>query len=169
MAIRLDLKQSAPVQAELRRQFKEAADTALVELADYLQRESPRGVSSPGDSLAGNWDVKPSRKVRGFIPEVMGTVTNNAVAAEFRIRGRGPGRFPPFKEGSPLAKWAAATGAIPFLVAKSIAEKGTQRWREGAQGNILKQDPKTLQYAPNSPLYTIYERALQREWGRIRL
>lgn len=167
--VSLKLTQSAPIEATLRRQFQQAMDTALLELADHLQRESPRGVSPPGESLAGSWDVTPSRKRRGMIPQSVGSVNNTAHAAEYRIRGRGPGRFPPYQEGTPLAKWAAATGIPAFLVAKSIAEKGTKRWRQGASGNILRQDPRTLKYTPDSPLYTVFERTLAREWQRIRV
>jgi hypothetical protein len=114
MTIKLDLKESAPVQEEFRRQFKTAVDSALLELADHLQRNSPRGVSPASDSLAGGWDVIPARKARGVIPEVLGSVVNRAEAAEFRIRGRAPGKFPPYSEGSNLAKWAKAAGIPPI-------------------------------------------------------
>lgn len=44
--------------------------------------------------------------------------------------GRKPGgRLPPYKEGTPLAKWVRikmGQGVPPFLVARSIARKGTK-------------------------------------------
>ena len=167
MTIKLDLKESAPVQEELRRQFKTSVDSALLELADHLQRNSPRGVSPAGDSLAGGWDVIPSRKARGIIPEVMGSVVNRAEAAEFRIRGRAPGKFPPYGEGSNLAKWAKAAGIPPFLIARKIAQQGTDRWRK--RDNILKQDPVSLKFGADSPLHTVYEKRLQEEWKKIKI
>lgn len=167
MAVQLELVKAAPIVEELREQFKEAVDTALLELADHLQRESPRGVSRGGNSLAGSWDVKPARKRRGLLPEVFGTIVNTAEAAEFRIRGRGPGKFPPFGEGSPLAAWASAAGIPAFLVARAIAEKGTERWR--TKDNILDQDPVTLKFGKNSPLKTVFERKLAEEWSKIRV
>lgn len=162
---RLRTKRGAPIDQEMRERFKEAFDTALLELADYLQQNSPRGVSATSDSLAGNWNVKPATKRRGIIPEVIGEVTNTAEAAEFRIRGRGPGKFPPFGKGSELEAWAKAAGIPAFVVAKSIAEKGTERWRK--KDNILGQDPVSLKFRKDSPLYTVFEKTLQREWAAI--
>lgn len=90
-----------------------------IALADQLQQESPVGATG---ELKGGWDVRVSR--------LSVTVLNTSDAALFRIRGRGPGKFPPFGEGSPLARWAALKGIPPFLVARSIARKGTKRWRD---------------------------------------
>lgn len=165
--LEISLKQKAPLEEEIRAQFKYAYDTALLELADYLQQNSPRGVSPSGQSLAGSWDIKPARKVRGVIPEVLGTVVNTAEAAEFRIRGRAPGKFPPFGEGTSLEAWATAAGIPAYLVARSIALKGTERWRN--KDNILKQDPITLKFNPDSPLHTIFEKRLREEWEKISL
>ena len=165
MAFQLKTTRGAPVDQALREQFKEAFDTALLELADYLQKESPRGVSPSGNSLAGSWDVRPSQKRRGIIPEVLGSVINTADAAEFRIRGRGPGGFPPFGEGTSIGAWAAAVGIPAYVVAKTIAEKGTERWR--TKDNILDQDPVTLKFGKNSPLKTVFERKLAEEWNKI--
>ena len=164
MGIRLNLKERAPIEAEARKQFKQAFDTALLEFADYLQRNSPRGVSSAGDSLAGSWDVVPARKTRDAVPRVAGKVINTADAAQFRIRGRGPGKQPPI---SKIEKWARAVGISPYALAKAIAKRGTKRWRD--KDNILKQDPITKEYRGDSPLYTVYERTLKREWDKIRL
>ena len=153
---------------EFRKAVREAVDTALLELADYLQQNSPAGVSPVSASLRGSWDIIPAKKRRGSL-DVLGSVINTSDAAKYRIEGRGPGRFPPSSPGTPLARWAAAKGIPAYLVAKSIAEKGTQRWRDGAQGNILKRDPKTGQLANNSPVKTIFEKALRRELNRISL
>jgi len=167
MAFQLKTTRGAPVDQALREQFKEAFDTALLELAEYLERESPRGVSPVGQSLAGSWEIKPAQKRRGVIPEVIGTIVNTAEAAEFRIRGRGPGGFPPFGEGTSIGAWAAAVGIPAYVVAKTIAEKGTDRWR--TKENILDQDPITLKFGRNSPLHTVFERKLAEEWNKIRV
>jgi hypothetical protein len=164
MALKLDLKDRAPLEEEARKLFKQAFDTALLELADYLQKNSPRGVSDAGDSLAGGWDVIPARKVRGILPEAGGSVVNNADAAEFRIRGRGPGKPPPI---SKIEKWAIAAGISPYALAKSIAKNGTERWR--SRDNILKQDPITLEFKKDSPLYTVFEKRLREEWDKINI
>ncbi|MFZ9740101.1 MAG: hypothetical protein ACO3EZ_19145 [Prochlorotrichaceae cyanobacterium] len=164
MGLNLDLTKRAPLEEAAREAFKDAFDTALIELADYLQRNSPRGVSSAGDSLAGGWDIKPARKRRGVIPQVIGEVVNTADAAEFRIRGRGPGKQPPINK---IERWALANGISPYALAKAIAKRGTRRWRE--KDNILKQDPITLEFSRSSPLYTVFERKLEEEWGKIKL
>lgn len=164
MATKLDLTKRGPLEAEARRLFKEAFDTALLDLADHLQKSSPRGVSSGGESLAGGWEVVPARKVRGILPEVGGSVINNVEAAEFRIRGRGPGKRPPI---SKIEKWARAAGINPYVLAKSIGEKGTERWR--TKDNILGQDPVTLEFRKDSPIYTVFEKRLREEWGKINL
>jgi hypothetical protein len=164
MGIQLNLKQSAPVEEEARKKFKDAFDTALLELADHLQQESPRGVSGSSDSLAGSWNVIPAKKERGLIPVVGGKVVNTADAAEFRIRGRGPGAKPPI---SKIESWAIAVGMNPYALQQSIANRGTMRWR--SKRNILDQDPITLQYGKNSPVYTVFEPTLRREWDRIKI
>lgn len=159
----------APLYDEMRRQFKDAFDVALIELADYLQSRSPKGVSPGSESLAGSWDIVPARKERGVISRVFGTVVNKSKDSGFRIRGRGPGKFPPFGKDTGLAKWADAKGIPPFLVARKIALEGTKRYREGASGNILKQNPVTLTYASNSPMYTVFEANFQKEWTRLKI
>ena len=153
---------------EFRKAVRGAVDTALIELADHLQQNSPVGVSPVSESLRGRWDIIPARKRRGGL-QVLGSVTNTADAAQYRIVGRGPGRVPPSGPDTPLGRWAAVKGIPAYLVARKIATEGTKRWRQGAQGNILKQDPRTGKYANNSPLRTVYDRVLQREMDRIRL
>jgi hypothetical protein len=55
----------------------------------------------------------------------------------------------------------------PYALQKTIAKRGTRRWRE--KDNILKQDPITLEFSRSSPLYTVFERKLAEEWGKIKL
>lgn len=62
--------------------------------------------------------------------EYRSAIANTSQTAVYGIMGRGPGKFPPFGANTPLAAWAAQRGIAPFLVARSIAERGTQRWRD---------------------------------------
>lgn len=103
-----------------RARIQDVLDDEALNLAERLQQESPVGASK---GLRDGWDVQPSR--------LSVKVTNSSPAALFRIRGRGPGKFPPFGPNSPLAKWAAIYGIPPFLVARKIARKGTKRWQDG--------------------------------------
>lgn len=117
-------------------------DDALLELAQFLQDNSPRGVSPASESLKGSWDIIPARKVRNFF-YFDGAVINKAANARNRLEGRGAGKFPPFGPGTPLAAWADAKGIPPFLVARKIAREGTERWKEGMKGGRLALDPAT--------------------------
>lgn len=120
----------------LNKVFRESTDAALLEMAQYLQENSPRGVSPIQKSLKGSWDIVPTRKIRNF-PRYEGSITNIAENAIYRFNGRGPGRFPPFGPGSPLAQWAAAKGIPAFLVARKIAREGTERWKQGSRRPTL--------------------------------
>lgn len=46
--------------------------------------------------------------------------------AYYTYKGRKPGKMPPFQEGSDLANWARRVGIDPFLLARSIGNKGTK-------------------------------------------
>lgn len=147
---------------------RKAVDAAMLDLADHLQRNSPVGASPVNQSLKGGWDVIPARKQRGKLA-VLGSVVNRADAARFRIVGRGPGRMPPYGPDSPLGRWASVVGIPAYLVARKVATEGTQRWRDGAQGNILKQDPVTGKFAKGGPLERVYEARLRIEMAKIRI
>ena len=110
------------------RAYRNALDDALIEMAQYLQENSPRGVSPINESLKGSWDVIPARKLRGIMT-YEGSVVNLAERAINRLEGRGPGKFPPFGKGSNLEKWATSKGIPAFLVARKIAREGTERWK----------------------------------------
>jgi len=160
MTLNLTQIERAPLEEEMRARFKEAFDTALLDLADHLQKASPRGVSG---GLAAGWNVVPAKKRRGVIPEVLGEVVNTAPAAEFRIRGRAPGKMPPI---AAVESWAVQKGLNPYAVARSIGKRGTRRWRE--RKNILGQDPVTLKFNSDSPVYTVFQKQLAEEWDKIK-
>lgn len=126
----------------LYRAYRLALDDALLEMAQYLQESSPRGISPPGESLKGGWDIVPARKVRGLMT-YEGAVVNLTPNAYNRLRGRGPGRFPPFQKGSPLEQWAKAHGIPAFLVARKIAREGTDRWKRGSRSGRMELDLST--------------------------
>lgn len=105
-----------------KRQLCHAMDDALLNGAFFFQENTPIGASK---RLKQGWDIIPCVFRRG---EFEGRIVNNAPYALYGIIGRGPGKFPPFGPNSDLYKWALFKGFVPFLVAKKIAEFGTQRW-----------------------------------------
>lgn len=56
-----------------------------------------------------------------------GALVNNTPNSLFRERGRGPGKPPP---SSAVEGWAKRRGLSPFLIARAIGKRGTQRWRD---------------------------------------
>jgi hypothetical protein len=148
----------------INRAYRNALDLALTEYTDWLQRNSPRGVSPTSESLAGGWDIEFSQKARNQL-FAEGAIVNRSEASYFRIVGRAPGRFPPFHQGSALERWAAATGIPAYLVARKIARLGTERWRSG--NNILGLDPRTGAIDPNNEGIRIFERTLEQEMAKI--
>ena len=148
----------------INKQYRDALDTALTEYTDWLQRNSPRGVSPASESLAGGWDIEFSQKARNQL-FAEGAIVNRSEASYFRIVGRGPGRFPPFHQGSALERWAAATGIPAYLVARKIAQQGTDRWRSGK--NILGIDPRSGAIDPNNEGVKLFERILEQEMDKI--
>lgn len=131
---RRELRPPTPISATLTKIYRDAFDEALVEAAQFLQENSPKGISPPSGSLRGGWEVKLSRKMRNIF-RFEGFLYNTVPTAINRLHGRGPGKFPPFAKGTPLARWAESKGIPPFLVARKIAREGTKRWREEGRNN----------------------------------
>lgn len=126
----------------LYRAYRLATDDALVEMAQYLQDNSPRGISPASESLKGSWDIIPTQKLRGAMT-FRGAIVNYSDRAANRLEGRGPGKFPPFSKGTPLARWAKSKGIPPFLVARKIAREGTERWKDGMKMGRMVIDPSS--------------------------
>lgn len=126
----------------LGRAYRESLDGALLEMAVFLQRESPRGISPVGESLKGSWTIIPSRKLPNIF-RYEGKIVNTSEAVINRLFGRGPGKFPPFAKGTPLAKWADSKGIPPFLIARKIAREGTERWKVNGNVSSVGLDPRT--------------------------
>lgn len=148
----------------VQREIDDSRQSALIDTADWLQQNSPRGVSNPGDSLAGDWDIVPGRPTVGIADlSWRDQIVNSLPDASFRVAGRGPGGFPPFQRGSALAAWATVKGIPPFLVARKIATLGTDRWQTGQ--NILGMD-RSGNIPANGPATQVYTEAFNNSWNQ---
>jgi hypothetical protein len=68
-----------------------------------------------------------------------------------------------------LGRWATAKGIPPYLVARKIAQQGTDRWRQGAKGNILNLNPQTQTVEPGGEMERVFAGVLQRELGKVKI
>lgn len=143
--------------------YRYALDAALLEYANWLQANSPRGATG---ELAASWDIKVSRKARNQL-FADGSIVNTADNAYNRIVGRAPGKQFSFEEGSALQRWCAAVGIPPFVVMRKIANEGTQRWRSGK--NILGQDPRTGAIDLDNDGIKLFNRILEQEMEKVRI
>lgn len=143
--------------------YRYALDAALLEYANWLQANSPRGATG---ELAASWDIKVSRKARNQL-FADGSIVNTADNAYNRIVGRAPGKQFSFEEGSALQRWCAAVGIPPFVVMRKIANEGTQRWRSGK--NILGQDPRTGAIDLDNDGIKLFNRILDQEMEKVRI
>jgi hypothetical protein len=139
----------------------------LLETAAQLERESPVGATG---QLKSSWRVTiPRREPTGFA--IAGSIYNDAPNAINRIAGRSPGLFPPIQ---PIFEWTLfkiesdpkQARRIAFLIARGIAQKGTQRWRK--QENIAGID-RQGRLREDSPIRKAEERIARRisQLGRI--
>lgn len=143
--------------------YRYALDAALLEYANWLQANSPRGATG---ELVASWDIKVSRKARNQL-FADGSIVNTADNAYNRIVGRAPGKQFSFEEGSALQRWCAAVGIPPFVVMRKIANEGTQRWRSGK--NILGQDPRTGAIDLDNDGIKLFNRILEQEMEKVRI
>ena len=127
-----------------RQKVATAINEELIKAAIELEQASPIGASG---KLTQSWDIIPAT-----VNNLKGEITNKAPNAFFRIVGRGPGKFVPWRKGSLLEKWARLKGIPAYVVSRKIAEEGTERFKQGASGNILKADPLTGKLTPASPI-----------------
>ena len=88
---------------------------------------APVGVAGGGGGLRGSIDTEFEDN---GLTGVVGSDLNYAPHVEFGTRPH----WPPWREGSPLARWAQLRGIPAFLVARKIAARGTpaQKWMERA-------------------------------------
>jgi hypothetical protein len=109
--------------AVMRKGLYDAYVDKLLDAVEEFQNNSPRGAT--GD-LAAEWDLQAPRKEACSF-QINARIINNAPNSLFRIAGRVPGKLPPIEA---IAPWAKMHGLNPFMVARGIAKRGTQRWRE---------------------------------------
>lgn len=126
-----------------------------LELMSETIQNAPVGVSGGGGGLRGSFttDFQDNR-----LTAIVGSDSQYAPHVEYGTRPH----WPPFGEGSPLARWARAKGIPAFLVARKIARRGTspQKYMERAvehvRSNVI---PEELRRLGDS---------ISRNWGRIR-
>lgn len=99
-------------------------NVAVAAGANQARAGTPIGVAG---NLKNSWVQTSARFAND---EYSASIFNRSEYAVYGIMGRGPGKFPPFGPNTPLAAWANKRGITPFLVARSIAKRGTQRWRD---------------------------------------
>jgi hypothetical protein len=111
--------------------LQSAFESALIDLAIKLESDSPVGATG---QFKRSWDVDTSPTEMGM----KGTLKNIDPIGRWKAIGRGPGRMPPFGEGSPLRAWVLSKGMSPgasFAIARKISLVGTERWRK--QENVI--------------------------------
>lgn len=140
---------------EAARQVRDIFADEMLEAAAELQSRSPVGATG---ELQNAWDVMTPRRSPATF-EIRGFVTNTAPNAIHRIVGRPPGTMPPI---APIKDWLAAKGRDPkqaWAVARSIAKRGTQRWRD--KTNFAGITP-TGKVTPDSPITHAEQRIAER-------
>lgn len=148
------------LQDELAKQFRTITDDEILNLADELQRNSPVGAT--GDLKRG-WDVIVSKRRVNSL-QIRGSVVNRADNAIFRVVGRGPGKQPPIE---PIGRWVQVVlgvqgnqaRGVAFVIARKIAQQGTDRWK--TQENILGKN-RDGTYQQNSPINRAKRRIIER-------
>lgn len=134
---RLEIGLDPRLPQQIQRQVAEIVDDEVLELGVTLERESPQGVSPVGQSLASSWDIRPATVTADGL---RASLFNSLPFSFERLAGRGPGRQPPIER---LERWARSKGLNPFAVARKIGREGTERFKQGAEGNILQANPRT--------------------------
>ena len=109
-------------------EYRVALERAARVMQDVLELDSPHFSGELAESWA--YQIEPGAP---FEPNA--SLINTADAAANRIMGRGAGGIPPWGKGTELERWAVAAGIPPFVLARFIAEHGTQRFEK--QENIL--------------------------------
>ena len=115
---------------DLRRAFDKAPVLFTTKLQGWVSRSALRAERQSKLELRSKTSPGASGRTLNSIATKIGyleaTVKPATDYAYYTHEGRKPGRMPPFQEGSDLANWARRVGISPFLVARSIARKGTK-------------------------------------------
>jgi len=109
--------------------------TWVVTSALKTERESKQQLRRMVSSATSGQTLSSINTKTGFLQAEIRAHTDYA---KYTITGRGPGKMPPFGDGSDLANWARRAGINPFLVARAIGRKGTKGipYMEDAYQNI---------------------------------
>ena len=131
-------------------------DTAMKEALAEVKASSP---VDNGDLRRG-YKAGKARIARG---EFKARFINNTANSLYRERGRGPGKMPPFENGSSLFRWAKKRGISPYLIARKISRVGTDRWRSNKNplGIDRSSTPADIRINPGSPLAKIAPKIIQ--------
>lgn len=139
---------------------KQVIDIAREEgesLVEFLERNSPQGVSPDSRALKTNWNILVDNDVAD---DELLTLSNDSPDALDKLRGRPPGGRPDASPGSDLDRWVRGILGITDpaqrrlaaeRIALSIQRMGTERFRTG--DNILGVDPRTGAIGQDSPLF----------------
>jgi hypothetical protein len=128
----------------LEAKIKKAVESAILDIAEQYQRDSPVGATG---LLKSSWDVE----VFGDNNSITGIISNTATSSKYRGLGRDKGGFPPL---SPLVQWVKAkiepdekkAKAIAFLIGRKIANEGTDRYKKNENPFMLERTgQKTVQ------------------------
>lgn len=128
--------------------YDEILDRHTLELHETVVDDSP--VAFGG--IRNGWERTSSGN--GFDVEYV--IENKEDYSFFGIVGRGPGKKPPI---APLKRWSRLKGMSPYAVQKSIADKGTQRWRDNL--NAIGWDRTTSMFRGSSPVRIAQKKILQ--------
>lgn len=106
----------------VKNELADGIDTSLSLLERTARQKAPKGATG---HLAGSHEQKLNRF--SLVGELFPTVDYAVYVHE----GTRP-HWPPYGEGTSLARWAKQRGIPPYLVARSISRKGTkaQPWLE---------------------------------------
>lgn len=163
LSVTVELDNPGQGLAEFERRIFAVSKAEGSDLVEFLERESPRGVSPASTALARNWNLTAAPETRRR--DDLLVITNSVPNAMEKLAGAAPGRTPAFSAGSNLDRWvrgklgitdAAQRRVATFRIAVSIGQRGTERYRTGQ--NILDIDPDTGELGRRSPVFDTVER-----------
>lgn len=114
--------------AKLQQAFAAAPAKVLSNLNGWVRQTTVMGEREAKQQIVPHVDTGQAQSsITSTFGHLKGQVRPTAKHAIFIHEGRAPGKMPPFAEGTSLNSWARRKGMNPFLVARSIARKGTKK------------------------------------------
>lgn len=115
---------------ELRQAFNAAPLVITTKVNTWIYKTALRTERSAKQHVPPHVDTgQLQSSIHTRVGNLRAEVKPTAKHAIFVHEGRRPGRMPPSGPGTSLNSWATRKGMNPFLVAKSIARKGTKPHR----------------------------------------